>query len=132
MGHNIFLDYFLLAFMANLGVLQMAAAYAGIKGLSLFNRPVFGYLFGAALIAGGFVQFFVAGGHSPRTIIEGSPQFALLIGGAAAAIAATVIISSVIKLRVAHSEGQGVGLEALKETTYLRLIVAGFRRRVKR
>jgi hypothetical protein len=120
---QIYLDYFLLTFMGNLGILQLAAAYAGIKGLTLFDRPLYCYLLAVALIAGGFAQFFLLGGHTPRTIIEGTAQFGCLVGGAAAAIATTILISSVVRLRMAHSEGQGIGLEALKGTTYLRLIL---------
>ena len=126
---NIFWDYFFLLFMANLGILQLAAAYAGIKGLTFFDRPLFCYLLGVALIAGGYALFFLAWGHTPRTIIEGSPQFGCLVGGCAAAIAVTILISSLVRLRMAHSEDQGIGLEALKGTTYLRLI---FKRMDKR
>ena len=126
---QLYWDYFFLTFMANLGILQLATAYAGIKGLTFFNRPLFCYLLAAALIAGGFLQFFLIGGYTPRTIIEGPTQFGCLIGGCAAAIVVTILISSLVRLRMAHSEGQGIGLEALKRTTYLRLI---FKRRDKR
>lgn len=126
---NVFLEYFLLTFIANLGILQLAAAYAGIKGLTFFDRPLFCYLLGVALIVGGYAQFFLVWGNSPRTIVEGSPQFGCLIGGCAAAIAVTILISSLVRLRMAHSEDQGIGLEALKGTTYLRLI---FKRMAKR
>jgi hypothetical protein len=127
LGH-IYSGYFLWVFITALGVLQIASAYSRMKGLSFFDRPLFGYLFGAALIAWSFAQFFISSEHSWRNIVQGGQDFRFVVAGTAAAIAATAVIASVVRLKMAHSGSQGIGLEALKETTYLGLLHSRLRR----
>ena len=127
-----YLSYWLLATACIFGVLQIAAAYAGIKGLSLFNRPIFGYVIGGALIVGVSFWFYST---APMTVIDlwaGSRQFALFIAALPTALVINALLCFLVRLRTAKSEGQGIGLEALKETTQLRLIVSAVKRRVKR
>ena len=133
MGNNILLDNFLLVFLASIGILQIAASCAGLRGLLFLRQPIMSSLFGAVLVIGTFVWFYLSGDriHVPPPA-EGSQRFGLTVAGWAGAIFVTLLISSVVNWRMAHSEGQGLGLEALKGTTYLRLIVGSLKRMVKR
>lgn len=137
-----YLSYWLLATACVFGVLQIAAAYAGIKGLSLFNRPVFGYVVGGAVIVGVSFWFYST---APMTVIDlwaGGKQFGLFVAGLATALVINALLCFLVRLRTAKSQSQGVGtaesqsqevgLEALKKTTQLSLIVGAVKRRVKR
>jgi hypothetical protein len=157
-----YLSYWLLATACVFGVLQIAASYAGIKGLSLFNRPVFGYVIGGAVIVGVSFWFYST---APMTVIDlwaGGKQFGLFVAGLATALVLNALLCFFVRLRTAksqsqevgmaesqsqgvktaesqsqevgtaESQGQEVGLEVLKKTTQLSLIVGAIKRRAKR
>ncbi len=121
------LDYFLLVAVGSLGTIQIAAAYAGLKGLSFFRRPLAGYIFGALVTAGAFSWFFAIGNRSAPSKIEGAQQLELFLAGAIAAYIITAAISSLIKYRLSFQETaphgreqtNPRGIETLKETTLL-------------
>jgi len=90
--------YFLLAFLAILGVLQFVAARRKLIGLSLWGsrNPAPGYLLGAVLTAGGFVWFFAT---TPGIFIPGLAGSELVVLFATAgvcALAFTLIASSAL------------------------------------
>jgi hypothetical protein len=157
-----YLSYWLLATACVFGVLQIAASYAGIKGLSLFNRPVFGYVIGGAVIVGVSFWFYST---APMTVIDlwaGGKQFGLFVAGLATALVLNALLCFFVRLRTAksqsqevgmaesqsqevgtaesqsqevgtaESQSQEVGLEVLKKTTQLSLIVGAIKRRAKR
>ncbi len=124
-------DYLLLVFMASLGVLQLAAAWRRLGGLSLFlRRRYLGYIFAVAIISGGYWLFF----SEPRNIpdyaggLGGSQLFIYTIAGIAIAGLLTLVVSSALNARWGHSStGEEEGLDALKSMTYLQAIKRGFR-----
>jgi len=120
------LDYFLLAALGCLGTVQIAAAYAGLKGLSFFRRPLAGYIFGTLVIAGAFCWFFTIANRSSPSEVEGGQQVGIFLAGAIATYIITVAVSSLLKYRLSLQgtasrcrEQTNPGIETLKETTLL-------------
>jgi hypothetical protein len=111
------------------GILQVAAAQAGFKGLSLFRKPIIDRLFGLLVIIAGFWFFYGTEDRNVRSL-EGSGQFAYYLAGVAAATLLTVVVSSIINFglrgRLAREDR---GLEALKKTNYLRALFCSFKKR---
>ena len=122
------LDYFLMVLVVSLGLLQIAAAYAGLKGLSFFRRPILDHIFGLIAIIGGFWFFYGTEYRNVRSL-EGSQQFAYYLAGVVAAVFLTLVLSSLINFGLRDSLEKGErGLEALKKTNYLRALFSGFRK----
>ena len=120
------LDYFLLVTLGCLGTIQIAAASAGIKGLSFFKKPLVGYIFGALVAMAAFGWFFTIGNRNTPSPIEGPQQVGMFLAGATSAYIITVAVSSLIKYRLSLqatasrcSEQTNSGIEILKETTLL-------------
>lgn len=123
------LDYFLMVLISSTGILQIAAAQAGFKGLSLFRRPILDRIFGLLAIVGGFWFFYGTEYRNVRSL-EGSQQFAYYLAGVATAVFLTLVVSSLINLGLRGSVGREErGLEALKKTNYFRALYINFRRR---
>ena len=51
-------DYFIMVFVASLGVIQAAASVGGLRGLLVFKHPVIARTLGVALAIGAIVWFF--------------------------------------------------------------------------
>ncbi|MBI4234649.1 MAG: hypothetical protein HY686_09420 [Chloroflexi bacterium] len=134
------MDYFILVVLASFGVLQVVAAYSRLRGLMLFQRSLLCVILGLGFVALGFLWFF---GSGPRNLpdtqggLDGNRQSALFAEGAAVALVATLILSSLVNRH--RLPGLGVvqwGLEALKEATYFQALGTGvgrlWRQRPKR
>jgi hypothetical protein len=129
-----FWQYFPLVFFSSLGVLQIAAARADLKGLTFFKRPLPCYLFGAVAIVGAFIWFYATGDRNTEPLIRiddgvklffGETQsFATFMAGAFCALVATILVSSVVNARIISSTNKGAphGLDALKEMTFFQAI----------
>lgn len=123
------LDYFLMVLIATTGILQIAAAQAGFKGLNLFKKPILNYLFGLLAIIGGFWFFYGTEYRNVRSL-EGSGQFGYYLAGVAAAVFLTLAFSSIVNFSLrGRIEREDQGLETLKKTTYLRALFNSFRKR---
>ena len=90
--------YFLLAFLAILGVLQLVAARHRLIGLSLWGsrHPVPGYLLGTALTTGAFVWFFAATPLVFTPGLAGAELTVLFAAGGICALAFALIAASII------------------------------------
>jgi hypothetical protein len=129
-----FWQYFPLVFFSSLGMLQIAAARADLKGLTFLKRPLPCYLFGAVAIVGAFIWFYATGDRNAEPLISidekgklffGETQtFATFMAGAFCALVATLLVSSVVNARITSSTDKGAhyGLDALKETTFFQAI----------
>ena len=121
------LEYFCLVFVASIGVIQAAAAYNGLKGISFFSYRLSAYLFMLVTSGPAMASFFSWNERNPTGVIEGAQQFGLFMLAIVASIGFTLIISSIVKhwsLRgndVSHD-----GLEALKEVTFFQAIRYSF------
>ena len=123
------LDYLILVFVASVGTLQIAAAYAKIGGLSLFNRPIIGYIFGSLIVFIVFFWFFGTDKRIGHDIVAGSQQLGLFLAGIVIAVLVTVSIASIVKKRkFSNGKAQEAGLKALKHMTYFQAIAGYFKR----
>ncbi len=121
------LDYFLLVFVASLGVLQLAAAHSRLYGLLLLNR-VASFILGPVLVVLAFTWFFASGARNvPDTAggLDGNQQWILFFAGAVTALVLMLLLSSLIRRSMAGDGEHARGLEALRHTTYLRALMKG-------
>lgn len=146
------LEYFLFIFLASLGVLQIAASYANLSGLSFFKRPIWGYIFGSLAVAGGFSWFYIMANPNPDVayaITLGDvfrygwsnpkpPDIGLIVGEAeclfffliavVCALLITIVISSILKSGIPPrtpeemNEEGPKGLEILRGMTLFQAI----------
>jgi len=152
-------EYFLFIFLASLGVLQIAASYTRLNGLSFFKRPKWGYIFGTLMVAGGFSWFYIAGDPHPEVgyaiavrdiFIYGwsnpkPPDIGLIMGegesvicfllAVECAVLTTIALSSIVKFRISPRTPEEVnkeaqeGLEVLKDMTFFQAITRSLRNR---
>ncbi|MFN3974517.1 MAG: hypothetical protein ACK4K2_04490 [Dehalococcoidia bacterium] len=119
-------EYIVFVFLASLGVVQIAAAYAGLWGLLFLRSRWTSAVVGAGLVVVGFARFFAPGPrHIPDTNggLDGNAQALLFTLSAGAAILFTLVFASVANARFLHSQRQPPeGLEALRESTYLQVL----------
>ena len=129
-------EYFAFVFVASVGVLQLTAILAGLKGLLFFRRPALAYPFSILAIAGAFYWFFVRSDRIDtimrRVGLEGSQQFYYFCVSAFAALIFTLVVSSLIDVfrRQTQSNNCGEkrqGLNSLREMSYLKAIKRSFR-----
>lgn len=115
-------DYFIFVFLSCLGVVQIAAAYAGLWGLLLLRSRWFSALLGVGLIGIGFAWFFAPGPrHIPDTEggLDGNAQALVFVLALGAALLFTLTFASVANSRFLRPpEHPPEGLEALREATY--------------
>ena len=141
------LEYTTLVFVAVLGVIQAAAANAGLRGLLLAPGTVrirfwpwvrrwtltylhFSYLFAAVTVLPALGFFFVWNSHNATGIIQGSEQAGLFVLSTAAGGIFSLVASSFInQWRLQHNQTQAQGLEALRDITWFQAV---WRRWVRR
>ena len=140
-------EYSVLVFTAGMGVLQVAAAYGGFRGLLIapgevrvrffpgghvfaLSRVAFSYVFAAVTVAPALVDFFFWNRRNETGIIEGAEQAGFFVLSMASAVAFTFLFSSVVNhWRLRNNESDGVGLEALKDVTWFQAVTRRWRRK---
>jgi len=133
-------EYFILVFIASVGVLQLIATVTQRKGLLFFNRKALAYLFSFLAIGGSFGWFFGWGdpldmamrqtgdAAMRQTGLEGAQQFLYFNMAVFAALVFTLIVSSLLKARwKGQPKGSSQGLDALKERSYFEAVKHSFR-----
>ncbi|MFC2058019.1 hypothetical protein ACFLTS_00045 [Chloroflexota bacterium] len=133
-----FFDYFMLVFIGAMGVFQIAAVPARLKGLCFFGRPVLQYIFGVLAIAASFCWFFVGEERNFQHRVEGSQQLGLFLLAILASYYFTLIVASVIKSIFGQKEAKpelgrqhDEGMETLKAETFLGGIASSLRKERK-
>ena len=151
-------QYFLFIFLASLGVLQIAASYTHLNGLSFFSRTIWGYIFGTLVVAGGFSWFYAIGNRHPdvsyestlidifrygwsifvpqgRAIVMGEGEYVLIfLLAVGCALLITLAISSIVKSGISAGTPEDIngeaseGLEALKGMTFYQAFTRGLRK----
>ena len=125
-------EYLLLVFFLCSGVIQVASAYGGLKGLLFFKSRIVCAVLGIGLIAGSLVWFFYTGGRNmPDTDggIAGASQFGLFGLGGFLALLFTFLTTSFTNYRSgAGYEHENVtdttdGLPSLRETTFVQALM---------
>jgi len=134
-----FFDYFMFVFIGAIGVFQIAAVPAKLKGLCFFGRPVMQYIFGVLAITASFCWFFIGEERNFQHRIEGSQQLGLFLLAILASYYFTLIVVSVIKSIFNSEEDKpklgrqhDEGMETLKTETFLGGIASSLRKERKR
>ena len=124
------LQYALFVFWAAIGTIQLAVAYAGLRGLQLVGSRRWAAFIGVATLIGAFAWFF---GLVERNVrgLEGMEQTILFVSAAVAAVAITGVTTSLVhQFRDPEEATPGLiprerrsnvtrGLEALRSRSYL-------------
>ena len=125
------LDYFAFVFVAALGALQMASAYSALRGLLLIKRRPLAFLAGLVATGSAFLWFFLS---EPRNLpdtqggLDGNQATGLFALGSGLALVLTLVLSSLRNRSLgAHDECSCTGLDALRETTYLKALKGALR-----
>ena len=120
------LDYYILAFVASCGVLQMAATYSRLRGLLFFKNLALNLAAAAVFTVGSFVWFFSS---EPRNLpdsaggLNGNQQVGLFVLASASAVIFSFIVSSIHPLQSRQTAGtDSRGLETLKQCSYMTAI----------
>ena len=119
---NLGQEYLLLVFVGCCGVLQLAAAIGGLRGMLIAGDRRFSTLVGVSLVGGALVWFFWEGGRNlPDTGggIAGAAQFYIFMFGGFLALLVTFLFTSLTNISKKTSVDTADGLPALRETTYL-------------
>ena len=107
-------------------MLQMAAAYGGLKGLLIFGNRGLSALLGAGTILVSLTWFFWDGGRNlPDTGggIAGASQFFLFGLGAFLALLVTFLVTSLINFSKEKTpEDTTEGLPSLRDTTFVQAL----------
>ncbi|MDO8749903.1 MAG: hypothetical protein Q7K03_01990 [Dehalococcoidia bacterium] len=129
---NFALDYLAFVFLSAVGVLLVVTAHSRLHGLLLVGRRL-SILLGAALTVVAFTWFFTS---KPRNLpdtgggLDGNEQTLLFAVSAGAALALVLILSSVRNWSLG-ANAAGNGVEALRSSSYLRLLFKGMKDRWK-
>lgn len=120
------LDYFVFVLVAALGVLQMVAAYSDLRGLLFIGVRPMAFLAGLVTTILAFLWFFVS---EPRNVsdtsggLDGNQMAGLFALAAGSAVILTLLVSSLRnRSMVGNGETSDSGLDALRETTYLKAL----------
>jgi hypothetical protein len=117
------LKYAALVCVAVVGVLQAAAAYNNLRGLTFFKRKLYSYIFAAIAAGGALGVFFVWNYLYEINIIAGSQQAGLFLLSTIGAIIVTVTVSSLVNIKFYSPGAERLkGLDALREGMYFRIL----------
>jgi hypothetical protein len=117
------LIYRILVFVAALGVIQGAAAYNDLRGLLFFRRKLYAYIFAIITVGVPLGIFFRWNYMFATGIIAGTQQTGLFVLSVIAAVIINVIVSSLVNIGYyPQSAAPTKGLEALRESTFFRVI----------
>ena len=128
-------EYFLWAFVSVIGVLQLAATFARLKGVLFFESRVITFIFSFLAIGLSFGFFFGWDNRLDTTMrrigLEGGGQLCYFFLATLAGGVFTLIVSSLIKAyqwRGRSTERKsGQGVDALKEMSYFEAIKQSFK-----
>ena len=119
-------DYFILVFVASIGVIQVAASMSNLDGLLILKPPVVARILGFAIIIGAFIFFFSTAERNINDYeggLDANEQALFFFLGVLAGGAFTFLVSSLVNIRMNGGEPSPEGgMDALKETNYLRAL----------
>ena len=124
-------DYYLFVFTASLGVLQIAASVGRLNGLLLLKWPIPARSLGAALAVAAAVWFFSSDTRNLNDFkggLDANVQALFFFFGALSALAATLLVSSLVNLRMnGGTAGADDGRDALRHVHYGRALARSLR-----
>ena len=119
-------DYFLLVFVASLGVIQLAASFGGLNGLLIFKSPLVARSLGVALAVAAFIFFFTTDERNLNDYeggLDANTQALFFFLGVLAGGWVTFIGSSLVNMRMKGKDpSPDGGFDALQETNYVRAL----------
>jgi hypothetical protein len=125
------IDYYALVTVASLGVFQLAAIHGGLRGLLVFRSPLVTRLVGFGLPLAAALWFFASEDRNVSDHLGGlsSNEIALTFFlGTVTAWTITAALSSIVNARTLGGGGPAaVGLESLRDKTYLRALSLSLR-----
>lgn len=119
-------EYLLLVLLVCIGVVQVAAAYGGLRGLLFFGDKRFSVVLGMAMILVSLVWFFWDGGRNfPDTGrgIAGASQFVLFVLGGFLALLFTFLVTFLTNFSRRVPGDTIDGLPSLRETTFVQALL---------
>jgi len=120
-------DYFILVFIATVGVIQIAASTGPLTGLLIFKSLLVSRALGAVLVMAGFVFFFSTGDRNINDYeggLDAPTQALFFFLGTMAGGAVTFLLSSLVNLRMNDGESSPEsGLDALEHTNFIRALL---------
>ena len=105
-------DYFLMVFVASLGVMQAAASIGGLRGLLVFKNPLIARGFGIGLAIAAVAWFFLIAERNINDYkggLDSNEQGLLFFLAVAASGIFTCALTSLVNRRMAGSRGSGDG-----------------------
>ena len=130
------LDYFVFVLIAAFGVFQMVAAYSSLRGLLFIRSRPLCFGMGLTVTCLAFLWFFLS---EPRNVsdteggLDGNQMAGLFAVASGAALVLTLLLSSLRNRALGRAEQPpDPGMDAMKETTYLRALLATLDRIWKR
>ena len=119
-------DYYLCVLVATIGVLQIAFSFGGMHGLLVFKSPLVARATGLVLAVSAFVWFFGTGARNLNDFqggLDANTQALFFFFGAFTGVIVTYLVASVVNLRMDGPDaGPGAGLDAVRETSYVRAL----------
>ena len=115
-------DYLIMVTVACVGTIQVAAAFAGLRGLLFLRRAFLAKALGALLIAAGPLLFF---GTEERNLndyeggLDANEQAIVFFLGVVAGVGVTILVSTVLNRRMKGRDGAPMGsLDSLRDSNF--------------
>jgi hypothetical protein len=119
---NFVTDYFILIFVASVGVIQAAASIGGLNGLLVFKSPYVARTLGVGLVLAAFIWFFSTGERNINDYsggLDANEQAIFFFLGVLAGGVFTFLLTSIVNAGMNGSEPSPEdGMDALKEASY--------------
>ena len=120
------LDYFILVYVAALGVLQMIASRRDFRGMLLVQAPSIAFLLGFCAVVAAFAWFFA---FEPRNLsdtqggLDGNRAARIFCLACTLAVLTTLVLSSLVNRSLGKGgQSPSPGLDALGHAAYLRAL----------
>ena len=128
-------DYFIMVFVASLGVMQTAASIGGLRGLLVFKNPLVARALGIAIAIAAIVWFFMVAERNINDYeggLDSNQQGLLFFLAVAASGVFTFILTSPLNARMRRRMGNGerapdAGLGAMRHSNWFQALAHNYR-----
>ena len=128
-------DYFVMVFVASLGVMQTAASIGGLRGLLMFKHPLIARPLGVGMAIAAIVWFFIVAERNINDYeggLDSNEQGLLFFLAVATSGLLTCLLTSVLNMRMRRSAGvdkhpPDAGLGALRHVGWWQAITHNYR-----
>ena len=128
-------DYFIMVFVASLGVMQTAASIGGLRGLLVFKNPLVARPLGIAIAIAAIVWFFMVAERNINDYeggLDSNQQGLLFFLAVAASGVLTFILTSPLNARMRRRMGNGerapdAGLGSMRHSNWFQALAHNYR-----